>query len=362
VVPSSSNLRHVVVYAEAGRFAGWPANHGLWQWGDELVVGFQRGYWRHDPDHHSIDKDRPAEPAQARSLDGGETWTLEPINGPAPDAAPRPPRPGEIDFTHPAFALRCDRDRFVVSTDNARTWQGPFPLPAAGAEATSRTDYVVLGPQDCLLFLSAKEPRVTAKLKDRAYCARTRDGGQNFQFLSWITGEPLAHRSVMPATARTPEGELITALRRRVDRQPAPDDGDAADATGLSGLAQDNWIDVYASGDDGRTWAFRSRVADTANGRHNGNPPAHVRLPDDRLCVAYGCRAEPYGMRARLSGDEGRTWGPEIILRADALSWDIGYPRMAVRPDGQLITLYYYTAPDHPHQHIAATIWAPPAA
>lgn len=347
--PSSSSFRHVIVYAEAGRFAGWPANHGLWQWGDELVVGFQRGYWRHDPDHHSIDTDRPAEPAQARSLDGGETWTLEAISGPSRDAEPRPPRPGEIDFTHPDFALRCDRDRFVVSTDRARTWQGPFPLPEAGAEATSRTDYVVLGPDDCLLFLSAKEPRVAAKLKDRAYCARTRDGGHSFEFLGWITGEPLTHRSVMPATVRTPGGELLTALRRRVDEGPPE-------------APQQNWIDLYASGDDGRTWAFRSKVADTAAGWHNGNPPALARLPDGRLCAAYGCRAEPYGMRARLSADEGRTWGPEVMLRADALSWDMGYPRMTVRPDGQLITIYYYTAPDHPHQHIAATIWTPPAA
>ncbi len=27
-------VKHVVVYYEAGRFAGWPANHGAWSWGD----------------------------------------------------------------------------------------------------------------------------------------------------------------------------------------------------------------------------------------------------------------------------------------------------------------------------------------
>jgi hypothetical protein len=104
-------------------------------------------------------------------------------------------------------------------------------------------------------------------------------------------------------------------------------------------------------------------VANTANGTHNGNPPAHVRLADGRLCVAYGCRAEPYGIRARVSSDDGHSWGPELRLRDDALSWDIGYPRMAQRPDGQLITLYYYTTAEHPNQYIAATIWdAGPAA
>jgi hypothetical protein len=155
----------------------------------------------------------------------------------------------------------------------------------------------------------------------------------------------------------TRAGELISALRRRFDRQPAPDADTAADAAGLSGAAQDNWIDMYASGDGGRSWAHRSKVANTAAGSHNGNPPAHVRLADGRLCVAYGCRAHPFGIRARLSEDDGRTWGPEIVLRNDAASWDIGYPRMAQRTDGRLITLYYYTTDDHPAQHIAATIW-----
>lgn len=340
--------RHVVVYGEPGRFAGWPANHGLWQWGNELVVGFKLGYWRHNPDHHSVDRDRLAESVQARSLDGGDTWTAEPVNAPASDAAPRPPQPGELDFAHPDFALRCDRDRFVVSTDRARTWHGPYSLPDVGSELTSRTDYVVLGPRHCLLFLSAQEPRVASKHQDRAFCAQTTDGGQSFEFLGWITGEPYTHRSVMPATVLTPGGALLSALRRRVDDGPAE-------------APQSNWIDVYGSEDGGRGWALRGKVADTANGTHNGNPPSHVRLADGRLCVAYGYRSEPYGIRARLSADEGLTWGSEIVLRDDALSWDIGYPRLTLRPDGRLITIYYYTSGERPHQHIAATIWEPPA-
>ena len=31
---------HVIVYRETGKFAGWPANYGMWAWGDEIVVGF----------------------------------------------------------------------------------------------------------------------------------------------------------------------------------------------------------------------------------------------------------------------------------------------------------------------------------
>ncbi len=34
-----SETRIVIVYKEDGRYGGWPANHGSWNWGDEIVVG-----------------------------------------------------------------------------------------------------------------------------------------------------------------------------------------------------------------------------------------------------------------------------------------------------------------------------------
>src|ERR1035438_1905820 len=75
-------LRHVVVYREEGRFAGWPANHGIWSWGDEILVGFSRGYDKDRGPFHHIDKEKPEEFLLARSRDGGATWSVE---------QPRPP-------------------------------------------------------------------------------------------------------------------------------------------------------------------------------------------------------------------------------------------------------------------------------
>jgi hypothetical protein len=48
----------VEVYKQPRRFAGWPANHGIWSWGNEIVVGFESGYLhlRRPGEHeHSID-------------------------------------------------------------------------------------------------------------------------------------------------------------------------------------------------------------------------------------------------------------------------------------------------------------------
>ncbi len=70
-------MRNVTVYREANRFAGWPANYGIWSWGDEIVVGFTLGHTNPEGGFHARDKSRPFLAVQARSLDGGETWSVE---------------------------------------------------------------------------------------------------------------------------------------------------------------------------------------------------------------------------------------------------------------------------------------------
>ena len=53
--------QNVVVYKAAGRYGGWPANHGIWSWGNEILVGFEAGYFKFSDTRHSIDFDRPAD-------------------------------------------------------------------------------------------------------------------------------------------------------------------------------------------------------------------------------------------------------------------------------------------------------------
>ena len=325
------SIQHVIVYSEPGRFAGWPANNGVWVWGNEILVGFEQNYFKADDKSHSYDKEQPQRGVLARSLDGGETWKLE-----IPEAWPGRklavlPSPGKFDFAAPGFAMRVSGKEFFVSSDKGKQWKGPCTLSDFGFNLTSRTDYLVNGKNDLLIFLSGDQPDVKAgNYKDRTFCARTTDGGQTFQFQDWMTAAPLNVGSVMPTTVRTSATRLVSAMRRKVTVEEGGKKKDS------------HWIDVYESPDNGKTWRFLSKVADTDRGEKNGNPPAMIRLRDGRLCVAYGFRSLPYGMRAKISTDEGKTWASEIVLRKDAGTWDFGYPRMIQRPDGKIVTIYYY--------------------
>ena len=110
-------LERVKVYSEPGRFAGWPANHGIWSWGDEILVGFSRGYDKDNGADYHIDPDRPEDFLLARSKDGGATWSIEEPEPPGalvgtrgmrhgampPGIAEERPSPlrEPIDFAHP---------------------------------------------------------------------------------------------------------------------------------------------------------------------------------------------------------------------------------------------------------------------
>jgi hypothetical protein len=346
-------MEHVLVYAEEGRFAGWPANNGLWVWdGGEMVVGFTVGRYRVSSGHNIVP---PYRSLLARSVDGGASWTVEePIDYVGSGKEPRPLTEA-IDARAPGFAMRVigtgyhgtkeKRGGFFASTDRGRTWQGPYlfggleGLPQLkGWEWTPRTDYVVNGRQECLVLLSARP--VERWGSDRVFCARTTDGGQRFRFVSWVVSPGDPYRAVMPCTAHVSLDRLVTALRRR--------------EMGTERC----WIDAYGSEDGGQSWSFLSRVGET--GGHNGNPPALARLLDGRLCCVYG-RRDRRQIVARLSVDEGRSWGEERVLRDDYLpvrgDADLGYPRIAQRSDGRLIAIYYWATREVPQQHIAATIW-----
>lgn len=348
----SAPRRHVVVYKEAGRFAGWPANHGIWSWGDEILVGFEIGFFRDTDRGHAIDYTKPAEHVLARSRDGGETWTLERPRSlqpppsirvagvPAGEGGREPTDcPGGIDFSHPDFILTARMadihlgpSRFYYSLDRGKSWQGPFHLPDFGQPGiAARTDYLVEGKHELTLFLTAAKSNGR---EGRVICVRTRDGAKTWELVSFVGPEPEGNDyAIMPSTVRLSPTRLLTAIRHR------------------------GWIETFRSEDNGQSWTSLGRtIPDTGR----GNPASLTRLKDGRLALVYGYRAEPYGIRARLSRDQGDSWSPELILRDDGGNWDLGYPRTVQRPDGTLVTVYYFNGAPHAERYIGATLWEAP--
>ncbi len=331
---------HITVYEQEGKFCGWPANEGIWSWGNEILVGFNIGDYLYNPNGHSIDPaSTPPAMVQARSLDGGQNWILE-----TPEAFDRSrdiqPAPGRINFTDPDFAMKCRNSKYWYSYDRGRNWRGPFLLPAMDQVALhSRTDYIVNSQCEALFFIPSAKPDGEA---DRCMAFITKNGGRTFNFLSYIGPCPpidmgSSEYCTMPSTVKLYPGIYITALRQR--------------------RASENnrkWIDIYKSQDNGKSWTFLTKAVD-----QNWNPASMIKLNDGRICLTYGWRYPPQGIRAKTSEDDGENWSEEIILRDDGGTWDIGYPRTIQRPDGKVVTVYYYSTESTPQQHIAATIWQP---
>ncbi|MGC9326306.1 MAG: sialidase family protein [Candidatus Hinthialibacter sp.] len=333
--------KHGVVFFEEGRFGGWPANNGVWSWGDEIVVGFTLGYYKVNPEGgHPIDSDKPSTVRQARSLDGGETWNLEIPSYIQQDGGERPASQlqEKIDFTHPHFAVRFRNNRFYYSYDRCRTWSGPFLLPDFGRKGLlARTDYIVNGKHDLLAFLAAEKDEGG---EGWPCCIRTQNGGLTWEHIGWIGEQPgKGGYSIMPSTLRINDNSLLSIIRRRDDIEGE----------------RTWWIEGYLSPDNGRNWYLLAQP--TIN--NHGNPPHMIYLKDHRIVLTYGYREKPYGIRAVISSDQGKTWSDEIILRSDGGGWDLGYPRTVQRSDGKCVTIYYFNDGDRQERYIAFTLWEP---
>lgn len=348
------------VFRRAGAFAGWPANYGLWAWDDELLTVFAVGRMGPKGDIHELDREHPFRPCQARSLDGGVTWTAEPFHGHVPGGAslsadehleiemkvrPQLDRRRDLavldqplDFLDPETIVMCARTGlardslswFYVSRSRGHHWGGPYGFSGLDLPLSARTDIIPFGPSQALFMLTTTKADGE---EGQVFCAQTQDGGQSLKFVSFLGAEPEGYR-IMPSSIRMPDGVIVTATR-------------SADRNNQGS------IEVFISADSGANWSFRGTAVD--NTGVGGNPPALIRLEDGNLGLFYGCRDQPFGIRMRMSNDGGKSWSEETVLHADGGTTDIGYPRATISSDGTVVVVYYFNDGEGLDRYIAAS-------
>ncbi|HEY8508926.1 MAG TPA: sialidase family protein [Steroidobacteraceae bacterium] len=370
----AKDAEHAVVYRRENEFASHPYVRGFWETAaGHLICNFSLATvdYRGDPDHlahiHLVRSAGGRRSVTIRSEDRGRTWKVTNADRNRPSNDVRAPRvgvdgrpgslaePGPIDYTNrdvllsnfnylymkedplirafyedlKQFVDAPERQVFIrVSKDAGRTWSRSVMLPLDGLYSLAAIESVTVRPDGrALLFLNGVT-RQGATSRPLVY--RSTDDGTSFHFLSFITPDDESRYGglvqMYPRGLMLPSGRLLCTLR--LDRD----------------WAGDMWTELYKSDDGGRTWQFLSRVNDF------GAPGAPLRLSDGRLVVVYGSRLAPAGIRAIVSEDEGLTWGPEIIVRDDGGSWDVGYPRVWEAAPGRIGAIYYYNSKDDPVQ------------
>jgi len=369
-------IEHLIVYRRDDEYAGWPFNGGFWNFGNgELLVGFNRNKCAYkDPSDVSHGKIQLGEGQHVlmRSKDFGRAWPPEDlqilvkskselrakISGYLPECSPLP-KPTSADFSNPDVAMAAETPlgdergptAYFITRDRGYTWEGPHLLYDPVFETIQARPSYVLRPDGMLLWFvqgtlwdefsrGEKEKAPEGRLMILA----SADGAANWHFLTYLISDYPHSPKICPHPAILPDGRIVVALRNSW-----PD-------------WRFHWTDVFISEDEGLTWRFLSRVNEW------GAPAALLVLRDGRLLCTYGYRgpALPYGIRAKISGDCGETWGAEIILRDDGGGPDLGYPRTALLPDGKVIAVYYINKADDVVncnggvRHIAATIFEVP--
>ena len=359
-----ASVEHGIVYKDPQAYSCFPAitrrkNGELWvsfrRAGGFSLEALRRGKYDH--------VDKGARIAVARSLDDGLTWETPRILPPFdPECGEQDPSitelstgvllinffrwrvvPPEEKHRLPYPARRqydgswsdVEGPWIIRSYDGGQTWESsPVSVDSRPLRCAGTSDAVLeLGDGTLLMGIYGAD---AGSAVCRAYCVRSTDGGSTWGQPALIARDAENRVSFEePALALAPQGHLLALLR-----------------SGEPGRYQ--YLYQACSYDGGHTWVELHQTPMW------GHPAQVCVMADGRIVCSYGYRREPYGVRACISADGGRTWDieREYILRDDGASRDLGYPSTTQLADGTMVTVYYIHGDDG-IRHIACTRWRP---
>ena len=222
----------------------------------------------------------------------------------------------------PYGTVAYDTLMFMRSYDQGRTWSAPVPVGISSFAYVTHTGYNEMIEMPDGTLLAPFHGRCAADEQDRFFVARSRDGGRTWAEPSTVAHDPEGRISFHePPLLRLPDGKLLSVIRT---------------------AGADGYLYQAFSTNDGWTWQGLKRTPIW------GHPSHLLRLQSGRILCAYGYRREAFGVRAVFSEDEGQTWDMdhEIVIRADGLHRDLGYPTSVQLEEGRILVVYYFHGED----------------
>ncbi len=367
---------HAIIYRNDSEYCASPYSMGFFETSGSLIVNFLRTKTDYR-DVASLNQDTMARDAtlvSARSFDRGATWNREPLQEHTGSPFGQHDGLGEsildlgpLDYSDrdtliwsqsSAFGTPSSRPFVRITRDAGRNWSRPYRVPLNGLNSASANSSQMVRSDGRSMLMLTQVSQDGWTRRPMAFLSTVDQS--TWQFLSFVTriDDPFGaadgdwaklasspslagHRWFQPRTVELKSGRILCTLQCQRNPQGT------------------TWSELYYSDDGGTTWGFRSRINDF------GAPTSLVTMKDGRLVAVYGYRLRPYGVRAAVSEDEGETWNPEIVLRDDGGSWDLGDPQAVESSRGKVMAAYYFnskadtTQADGGVRHIARTIFTP---
>lgn len=322
----------------------------------DIVLVFREALWRGRGTHG----DPTTRTSLIRSTDGGQTWhtqvTPDPAGGngttinqlsdgrlivsnfrwvfaPLAEKEKLEGLGGLRELNDLGLAMACTGVFTVVSSNDGYTWDCPRHIEIPDHKfATTAGRIIETGDGRLVIPLNGK---ASDEALNECWVAESVDGGATWQHLGSVTE---AERDVSFHEMRLlsmPNGRILAMMR----------------------TPQANYYQSH-SDDGGKTWSAPTETPMWCGG---SSPGDLLLLEDGRALCTYAQRRPPYGVRASLSEDEGKTWDieNETTIRDDGLDRDMGYPSSEQLDDGTVLTVYYWHDEDQ-IRHLVGSAWGLP--
>lgn len=222
-----------------------------------------------------------------------------------------------------------------VSHDGGMTWGETVQVPVSSPHGPA------LRKDGSLLYLGKEMYAADGITESSVAAYESRDGGMTWTRLCELDkpdDAPWTHYDE-PHAIELPDGQILGGLRWE-----GPSD------------VPHPCLHLSRSDDGGRTW---SPMCPTDLPGTAYTPPHFLLHSSGALIMTYGRREAPFGERASVSYDGGKTWPDTYIICTDDHSpWDLGYAATAELTDGSLITVYYQVCEGDAYPSLLCSHWS----